>query len=122
MTASKPGQHLRRNLLLWALGALAAGVVLAILSHVVLNSAAATRPAAEDTPAATAPHDSPTPSTQPARSPRSSEQDAAQNLSNMLLLCSLLSFGLSVIAFVWLGREIRRHMIPAWKRHPKRRW
>lgn len=122
MTASKPGQHLRRNLLLWALGALAAGLVLAVLSRVVLHSAAATQPASDDQTATTAPQDSPATSTQPARNRQSAEQIAAQNLSNMLLLCSLLAFGISMIALVWLGREVRRHMIPAWKRNPKRRW
>ncbi|GMU22855.1 MAG: hypothetical protein AMXMBFR13_29390 [Phycisphaerae bacterium] len=100
----KPVKHLRIKLIAMALGALAVGVTLLVLSGKV--QPADTAPAAA-------------PATAPADEHRPTEAEiTARNMSGILLLFGLVAILLSIVCVGWLVYDIRQSR-PAWIRNPR---
>jgi len=104
-----------------AVAAFVVGITLLVLSQLVLSSArkaaaetAETQPAGTTQPAV--PAQTPTPSQTPA--PVNTKLQAAQRMSGLLLLFSLMGFGLALICVGWIVYDVRRSR-PAWMRQKK---
>jgi len=120
-SAKKKQKHtLRWKIAGFGLAGIAVGVLLMVLSLKVAHSEQ-TPQAPAVTPATTAPADVPTPEEPPSQP--SPGKAAAQGMSGMLLLFSLVSFAVTVICIGWIAVDIYRSR-PAWKtqtKYPRRR-
>lgn len=116
MKHAKTDKHRRAKAIGVAAAALVVGIGLLVLSQMVIASGrkaaeaattqAASAPAATDTqPASTTPADK-----KPAADPKAV---AAQRMGNLLLLFSLMSFGVTIAGVAWVIYDVRRSR-PAW--------
>lgn len=123
MKRDKKKHTFRWKLAGFALAGLAVGVLLMFLSFKVAHSEQ-TPQASTVTPADTAPaapSNAPGPYVPPSQP--SSEKAAAQNMSGMLFMFSLVSFAVTIICIGWIVVDIRQSR-PAWKtqtKYPRRR-
>ena len=123
MKRAKKKHTLRWKLAGIALAGIAAGVLLMVLSCKVAHSEK-TRQAPALAPvsaAPAAPADAPRPSGPPSQPP--ARETAAQSLSGLLFMFSLLAFAVPIICIGWIVVDIHRSR-PAWKtqkKYPRRR-
>jgi len=110
MKRSKPKTYKRWKAVGIALAAVAVGIGLLVLSRVIVPVPA------EPAVAASTTHPAPADPPPPSKTPDTAA--SANNMSGLLLLFSMMSFGIAAIGIGWLVFDIHRSR-PAWKTQTK---
>jgi hypothetical protein len=122
MKKDNPRKHPRAKAIGIAAGALAIGIGLLICSQLLFRSVREAAAVAASKPAASTPAPAAAPTSAPAtpvkRSPAEQRAAANERMAGLLLLFSLMAFGLAVICVGWLVYDIRRSR-PAWMTQTK---